>query len=132
MDIFYIGAFSTFDDILVFDATKKPMNSVSITCYGSHNCFRHKVQVVWFINDTQEDSYYKANSDLKKQYLDSGISIRSNGSAYECYSTLIVPVKEELNSTKIWCGAYTEACPGVIKHLSNTTTIITKIKGNGR
>ena len=43
-----------------------------------------------------------------------GISVTSTCPGTQCESTLVIPCREDLNRTRVRCGAYTDVCPGEI------------------
>lgn len=131
--IFFLGVYTTFDDLPVLTVThERTRPSIDLTCYSQHLCLYHKVHIVWFIKTKQVHATSEqiftseSKSDMKILEDNFGISVTSRCPAYECHSTLTMKQSMTVNS-EVWCGGYTEACPGSIKHNSTRTVVIAGI-----
>ena len=113
----------------VYNLTQQA-GDIHLTCYSQHPCLRYKVQISWFVevSNIQDNQTQILSSDSNAERIllknDHRIVVSSSCPDYECNSELTVP-NTVINGTTIWCGAYTEACPGQFKFNSSKSIIIT-------
>lgn len=127
--IVYADVYSTYDhtDISIIHASEPSPHPISISCYAEHVCQHHLAHVVWLLAVSGgPEQQYLAAADSDLLLSEFGISVTSTCTEVDCRSTLVLPCHEELNATRVRCGAYVDVCPGEVTSRSSAVTVVTR------